>query len=106
MFAKVFSMNCVWIDQVYGSESLYLSVVTTKCDAGNQGAAGVCNCINAKGWIEGIWRKPWCHEGKCYTGQAYDKCIGKPNGKGLGDGTWCWNEERNTGCPVKSGKIT
>ena len=81
-------------------------VLTTECDAGSNGAGGACDCTTAKGLTEGEWRQPWCHQGKCYTGQAYDKCVGKSNGHALGDGTWCWNAERNTECPTTTGKIT
>ena len=78
------------------------------CDAGDQGTGGVCNCINAPGWTEGNWWKPWCLQGMCLTGMKipYEKCIGKPNGTGLGDGTWCWDGQRNTRCPTIPGKTT
>ena len=78
------------------------------CDAGDKGPGGVCDCINEPGWIEDIWWNPWCHKGMCITHMKlpYEECHGKPNGTGLGDGTWCWNEQRNKRCPTIQGKTT
>ena len=75
------------------------------CPSGNRGTGGICDCTNAKGWIDGQWWTPWCHEGKCYTGQEYDKCINKSNTHPLGDGTWCFNEARNTNCRTMPPKM-
>ena len=71
------------------------------CLAGTRGQGGACDCTTASGWIEGEWTDPWCHQGKCYSGQNYGACAGKGlwnNSESLGDGTWCFNEERNTEC--------
>jgi len=87
-------------DTTFGSTEPAPTAPPTYCPAGNRGTGGICDCTNANGWTEGQWKKPWCYEGQCYTGQAYDECIGKPNGYDLKDGTWCWNEERNTACPA------
>ena len=81
-----------------------LIVYKTKCAAGVQGTGGWCDCSKAKGWIERNWREPWCSEVKCYTGQSFGDCRGKDNGHSLGDGTWCWDERRDTECPVTPGK--
>ena len=75
------------------------------CPAGGRGSGGECQCEKAIGGTEGQWRTPWCYDGVCYTGQAYDGCKDKKNGHPLGDGTWCWNQERNTRCPTTSGRI-
>ena len=75
------------------------------CPAGGRGSGGECQCEKAIGGTEGQWRTPWCYDGVCYTGQAYDECKDKKNGHPLGDGTWCWNQERNTRCPTTSGMI-
>ena len=84
---------------------LYAGIgLTTECAAGSKGPGGACDCRTAKGVNEGKWREPWCHEGKCYTGQAYNDCVGKSNGHKLGDKTWCFNGERNTKCPTTPGK--
>jgi len=72
------------------------------CPAGTRSAGGACNCTAAVGYVEGAWRTPWCYEGSCYTGQASEQCIGADNGHPLGDGTWCWGQERNTRCPTAS----
>ena len=43
----------------------------------------------------------WCHEGKCYSSQDYNECVGKGLGstaEGLGDGTRCFNEKKHTTC--------
>ena len=87
---------------------MFSLVVEEVCEKGNQGPGGVCNCTNAPGWTEGNWWKPWCHQGMCLTGMKlpYEECFGKLNGTGLGDGTWCWNEQRNKRCPTIQGKTT
>ena len=51
---------------------------------------------------------PWCYEGKCNSGQDYDGCIGKgldSTAEVLGDGTWCFNERRDTECVAVPGNI-
>ena len=73
------------------------------CLEGQKGYGGTCNCSEAIGWTEGEWKTPWCHEGACYTGQDYDECENKDNDHQLGDGTWCYDESRNTRCPTYSG---
>jgi len=107
------SINCT--NDVFGDpkpyfkkECLCTPMVATVCDAGDKGTGGVCNCTNAPGWTEGNWWKPWCHQGMCLTGMKlpYEECFGKLNGTGLGDGTWCWDEKRNTRCPTIPGKTT
>ena len=75
------------------------------CPAGVGGSGGSCQCNQASGWSEGQWKALWCYDGLCYTDQAYDDCQGKDNGYQLGDGTWCWDHERQTKCPTISGKI-
>ena len=84
-------------------EILFLPIEPTEnsivsCPSGDRGTGGICDCTNAKGWIDGQWFRPWCLKGKCYTGQEYDECIGKIDNHMLGDGTWCWKEARNTLC--------
>lgn len=83
-----------------------LGVSATICHAGTRGSGGECNCTKAVGWIDGEWWNPWCYEGRCYTGQYYDECVGIANGNSLGDGTWCWNEARNTECPTETATCT
>ena len=66
----------------------------------------MCDCTRATGWIKGEWRDPVCYEGNCYSGQNYVACEGKgllSNPENLGDGTWCFNEERNTQCQTDPG---
>ena len=56
---------------------------------------------------------PWCYEGKCYTGQAYSECAGRGvnmtyggqlyDVNGTWDGTWCFDERRDTNCVVYPG---
>jgi len=70
------------------------------CPAGDRASGGKCECEQAVGYYEGTWRSPWCYEGVCYTGQAHAQCMGAENGHSLGDGTWCWGQERNTRCPT------
>ena len=81
----------------------FLPVSATLCHAGTRGKGGQCNCAAAIGWVDGEWWNPWCYEGRCYTGQVYNDCVGQANGASLGDGTWCWNEDRNTECPTETG---
>ena len=50
--------------------------------------------------FKGEWRRPWCWQGRCYTGQKYAECEDKENGHQLGDGTWCFNKSRDTVCPT------
>jgi len=81
---------------------LFSCEVTAVCEPGSQGPGGVCNCTNAPGWTEGNWYEPWCHQGTCFTKmkKQWELCMGKPNGTGLGDKTWCWKENRSTRCPT------
>jgi len=81
-------------------------VSATLCHAGTRGKGGQCNCAAAIGWVDGEWWNPWCYEGRCYTGQVYNDCVGQANGASLGDGTWCWNEDRNTECPTETATCT
>ena len=81
-----------------------LEVAAINCPAGSRGTGGVCNCMKLEGWAEGKWRKPWCYEGKCYTGHDYEKCKGIKY-HDLRDGTWCWKGERNALCPTALGKF-
>ncbi len=81
-----------------------------RCPAGSRGDGGYCSCVGAPGWVAGEWLDPWCHEGKCYTGQAHAACEGR--GAGYSgplltgeygfDGTWCHDERRQTECPVSA----
>ena len=103
------NINCNYVKHIV-IVILFLQIEPTenpivKCPSGERGTGGICDCTNAKEWIEGQWWRPWCHEGKCYTGQKYDECIGKNNSHPLGDGTWCFNEERNTECQTKPPKM-
>ena len=79
------------------------------CPAGSNGKGGKCDCTAASGWEEGEWLDPWCHEGKCYSGQDdYPGCIGKglnSIAEDLGDGTWCFNERRDTDCLIVPGSL-
>ena len=89
--------------------SLFFTVAPTApptfCPAGKKGTGGICDCTNARGATEGLWGKAWCYDGKCYTTQDTDKCVGKLNNYSeFGDGTWCWNEKRNALCTTTPGK--
>ena len=75
-----------------------------KCAAGSKGPGGVCDCSNLKGWAKGKWRSPICRNGRCTSSQIYDGCVGKKNGKMLGDGTWCFNDKRWANCLTIPGK--
>ena len=66
----------------------------------------VCDCSRAPGWGAGKWKDPWCHDGKCYSGQPHGNCKGKANGYQLGDGTWCHDGRRDTKCPAITSKNT
>ena len=74
------------------------------CDTANP--QETCYCGNAARWSEGGWSDPWCHQGKCYSGKADDRCKNKTNGHQLGDGTWCWTERRDTRCQEVYGEST
>merc|ERR1711871_628378 len=71
------------------------------CDAGDRGKGGTCRCQGAPGW-NASWAKPWCWEGKCYSGVSDERCIGNTKSyKNLGDGTWCHFERRDTECSTE-----
>ena len=79
-------------------------MVDPKCPNGGTEPKDVCDCSKAPGWVEGEWADPWCHGGKCFSGQNHDDCVGKENGHQLGDGTWCFDKRRDTECPPISGE--
>ena len=87
-------------------QPVFLPGSDTICHAGTKGKGGQCDCSAVKGWVEGAlnpWMHPYCYEGKCYTTQPYWGCVGALNGVSLGDGTWCFNEDRAAECKTETG---
>jgi hypothetical protein len=69
------------------------------CEPGVRGRGGDCDCtlnplydefMNGAGSVHG----PFCHEGACYMGQEGCDNIRE------GDGSWCWDGNRDTFCPL------
>ena len=77
--------------------------VFTICPAGDNGLGGECDCSNVAGWIDGEWPIQRCNKGRCYARQENDVCNGKDNGHWIGDGTWCWDNFRDTRCEIIPG---
>ena len=73
------------------------------CSSGTLGPGGACECEKASGWKEGEWNSPSCNQGYCLITQPYEGCKGKQNNHKLGDGTWCYNNERVSKCQVAIG---
>ena len=98
------------IVKAVGNEISYPCIeLKTICDAGSKGAGGLCDCTKLDGWTKGKWEKPICSQGECRARQKqYEFCKGSsykhPNGKPLGDGTWCRNGHFFSICLTIAGK--
>ena len=87
------------------SITLFILSTGVTCPSGSKSPGGKCECEKLDLWNEGTWTIPTCDEGLCKIYQTYAKCKGKQNGHQLGDGSWCWNEDRSAKCPLAAGLI-
>ena len=60
----------------------------------------MCDCRNANGWSEeGGWTIG-CNYHGCFAEQEYNACVGIKDKRPVGDGTWCYDNKRQTECTI------
>ena len=91
--------------------SIYKFLISSKftlgfitCPSGNKGTGGICRCDKDGIWTQGAWIV-YCNEGLCKAKQSYKECLWQKNNFKIGDGSFCWDQERHFKCQTTSGNL-